>query len=347
MQIPREIWVGYGVMSYLKNLCAKILNKEDGNIVLITDSTVKKLVVDGEIESLERKGFNVHELLIKDSSLDEVGRIVEECRSIKPDLFLGVGGGKVIDVAKLSSMRSNSLFISVPTVASHDGITSPMASLKQSGKPFSFYAQAPIAILADIKIIRGAPFRYTAAGCGDLISNFTAVRDWKLAYKLHHEYYGEYAASLSLTSAKHIVTNAELISKRTVEGIRILVEALIGSGVAMSIAGTSRPCSGSEHLFSHALDIISPGRALHGEQCGVGSIMMAYLHGLNWRKIRKTLKKVGAPVNSSQLGVKEEDIVKALTMAHKIRPERYTVLGEKGLTHEAAEDLARKTKVIE
>lgn len=54
----------------------------------------------------------------------------------------------------------------------------------------------------------------------------------------------------------------------------------------MCIAGSSRPTSGSEHMFSHALDVLHPGKALHGEQCGVGCIMMMNLHGGDWKAIR-------------------------------------------------------------
>jgi len=119
----------------------------------------------------------------------------------------------------------------------------------------------------------------------------------------------------------------------------------VASGVAMSIAGSSRPASGSEHKFSHALDEIAPKPALHGEQCGVGTIMMMYLHGGNWQEVRNALKIIGAPVNAQELGIKEEYIIKALLHAHEIRPERYTILGT-GLTQVAAENVARITKVI-
>jgi len=114
----------------------------------------------------------------------------------------------------------------------------------------------------------------------------------------------------------------------------------------MSIAGSSRPCSGSEHLFSHALEKVSPGKGLHGERCGVGTIMMAYLHKLRWRRIKAVLRMVDAPTTASELGVEGIDVVKALTIAHKIRPERYTILGERGLTQTSALKLARKTEVL-
>jgi len=127
----------------------------------------------------------------------------------------------------------------------------------------------------------------------------------------------------------------------------VLLEALISCGVAMSIAGSSRPCSGSEHLFSHALDIFNSHHAMHGEQCGVGTILMAYLYGENWQKIRKTLKQIGAPTTASELGVKDADLVKALDLAAKIRPERYTILQKLNLNFEGCEKTAKATGIID
>jgi len=46
-----------------------------------------------------------------------------------------------------------------------------------------------------------------------------------------------------------------------------LVEGLVVSGVAMVLAGNSRPSSGAEHLISHALDRF-PIHDLHGLQVG-------------------------------------------------------------------------------
>jgi len=114
----------------------------------------------------------------------------------------------------------------------------------------------------------------------------------------------------------------------------------------MSVAGSSRPCSGSEHLFSHALDRAATKPSLHGEQCGVGAIMMMYLHGGDWRRIRTALHTIGAPTTARELGVTSEEIVQALVAAHRIRSERYTILGDNGLTREAAERLATVTGVL-
>jgi len=86
---------------------------------------------------------------------------------------------------------------------------------------------------------------------------------------------------------------------------------------------------------------------LHGEQCGVGTIMMAYLYEMNWKRIKKTLRKVGAPITAAELGIESKYIVQALVRARAIRPERYTILEEKRLDYDSAEKIARATGVID
>ena len=198
----------------------------------------------------------------------------------------------------------------------------------------------------DSKIIANSPFRLLSAGCADLISNFTAIKDWQLAHRLKNEPYSESAASLSIMSAKMITDNVDSIKPGLEESARLVVKTLFSSGMAISIAGSSRPASGSEHTFSHALDKILDKPCLHGEQCGVGTILMMYLYGGDWKFIRNSLKAVGAPTSAKELGISDENVIDALTMAHTIRPERYTILGDNGISEDAAYELALKTGVI-
>ncbi|MFQ6094836.1 MAG: sn-glycerol-1-phosphate dehydrogenase, partial [Candidatus Bathyarchaeia archaeon] len=251
------------------------------------------------------------------------------------------------DLAKLSSARRGIPFIGIPTTASHDGMASPFASIRGLKRPYSVMAQSPIAVIADTSIIIQAPHRFLASGCGDVIAKFISTRDWELAHKRRNEYYAQYASSLALMSARHLAENADIIKPGSEEGLRVVLEALVSCGVAMGIAGTSRPCSGSEHLFSHALDMIAGKPAMHGEQCGLGAIMMAYLHGMDWRRIRNVLERVGAPIRASEIGVEPEYIIRSLVEAREIRPERYTILNEKRLNHKSAEKMARITGVID
>jgi glycerol-1-phosphate dehydrogenase [NAD(P)+] len=316
--------------------------------------TGRFLVVTGPTETL-KYGEQVLDILSSAGDADLISvdggkkeaaeEVVDKQKAGSWDYLVAVGGGKIIDIAKYAASRNSSEFVSVPTVVSHDGIASSRVSMTNSKGAVSMEAVAPMAIIMDTRVISSAPYRFLASGCGDTVAKNTAVMDWELAFRLGKEDKSEYACALSLMSAKMVMDSADLIRTGSEEGVRLVAKALMGSGVAMSIAGSSRPASGSEHLFYHSLAPALPGAALHGEVVGVGSMMMMYLHGGDWRTIRSFLMRVGAPVTASELGVDEETIIKALTNAHKVRPDRYTILGVTGLSPTAARRVARRTEV--
>ncbi len=345
IDLPKRIIIGEGVLDRLDNYMAEMF-KAGSSVFVVTGPHILGSVYPKVSQMLEDKGFSVAPIVVGPASVEEAQRVADEAKRDRADVLLGLGGGRSIDLAKYAAAEINKEFVSVPTAPSHDGITSPFATLRGFERPYSKLAKPPKLLLLDIKVMMSAPRRLASAGFGDLIGKFTAVLDWRLSHRLRGEYYGAYAASLALMSAKHVSAYAKSIGLGQAEGLRALVEALVSSGVAMCIAGSSRPASGSEHLFAHALEVVSKNPPLHGEAVGVGTIMMSYLHGRNWRAIRRLLSEAKAPTNAKELGVSDEDIIEALVKAAQIRPERYTILGEKGLTRDAAEELATRTGVI-
>ena len=308
IQMPREVHIGPNVLDAVGPIC-KDLRLFDEALVVSGEHTYD-IAGRQAVEAMENADFGVDCITVGDASLDSVKQVQDKIGNAS--VVLGVGGGKIIDVAKLASTNESVHFISVPTTASHDGIASPMASIKKDKGSVSMQAQSPIAVVADTEIIKNSPFKLLSSGCADIVSNYTAIRDWQLSHRLTNEYYSESAASLSEMTAKLILKSAESIK----EG------------------------------FSHALDRIAKKPALHGEQCGVGCIMMMELQGGDWRFIQSALKAVKAPINAEGLGVDPEEVIEALMLAPKIRPDRYTILGERGLTREAAINLATRTEVI-
>jgi glycerol-1-phosphate dehydrogenase [NAD(P)+] len=345
IDLPKKVVVGENVIWQIPKVIQEL--RLGRRALIITGPNVWGLVGKAIEEMMSSSNVSYEVIKVSKPTLGEAEGLNEALNKFLPDLIIGLGGGKPIDIAKYLSANSGTPFISVPTTSSHDGIASPFASLRGGSRITSVLAKPPVAVIADLSVIASAPARVIKAGAGDLIAKFTAVLDWRLAHRLKGEYYGDYSAQLALLSAKHVVNYSDMISKLSLEGVRVIVEGLISSSVAMCIAGSSRPASGSEHLFSHALDSIANYPALHGEQVGLGTIMMSYLHGREWRKIKKVLKKIGLPTTAKELGVRDVDVIEALTIAHKIRTERYTILGESGLTYEAAEKLARETEVID
>ncbi len=345
MQLPREVIVGNETLELIGNVCKRLGFSKSAFVA--TGPQTLDIAGRKIMDLLSNEGINVGYCIVPSCTTEDVKIVEDGIRESRPQVVIGIGGGTKIDVAKLSSARQEVPFLSVPTTASHDGIASPFVSLKGVSKPYSIMGQSPMAIIADTSVIVQAPHRFAASGCGDILAKLTAVRDWRLAHRVKGEYYGEYAASLALMGARLVVRNAGDIQPRKEEGLRVLLEALISCGVAMSIAGSSRPCSGSEHLFSHALDLVAPRPAMHGEQCGVGTMMMAYMHGMDWKPIKATLQKVGAPTTAEGLRVEREHIVEALVKACTIRPERYTILEEKRLDRNSAEKLAEAVGVLD
>jgi len=342
MELPRLIVIGE------KNLkeFGRFLNSlnKPKKVSLISGINVQKILKQKIEKSLKLSQIEFAWHTSKDNHIDTLKQIEIDVKKDHSNLVVGIGGGRSVDTAKLVSFNLDLPFVSVPTAASHDGMASPFVSVK-SDKPHSIVATAPFGVFVDIDIIKKAPAKLLASGCGDLIANIIAIKDWQLGHKKIGEYYGMYSADLAMMSAKIVMENSHKYSKEGLDA-RVIVEALISAGVASCIAGSSRPCSGAEHLFSHALDKISPGKGLHGEKCGIGSIMMGKLQGQDWKRIVKTLKEVGAPTTAQQIGVTENEIIKALMIAQELRPERYTILKEVDMTKKRAFNLAKITGVI-
>jgi glycerol-1-phosphate dehydrogenase [NAD(P)+] len=340
MELPRLIVVGE------KNI------DEIGEFLQALGDPKKVSIIAGQhVQKIVKKKFQTSLTTSKIRSVwhspkgnDErsIHQVQNEIKKDKSDLIIGIGGGRSVDVAKMIAFNLQKPFVSVPTAASHDGIASPFVSVRGE-KPHSVVATAPLGVFVDIDIIKKAPRRLLASGCGDLIAKITAVKDWEMSRDKTGEYFGRYSANLASMSAKILLEASE---KKKLPDIREIVEALISAGVASCIAGSSRPCSGSEHLFSHALDRIAPNVGLHGEKCGIGAILMAKLQGQDWRKIAKTLKNVGAPTTAKEIGLTKAQLVKALIIAQSLRPERYTILKEVQMTKSKALELAKNTCII-
>ncbi|MFQ5940479.1 MAG: NAD(P)-dependent glycerol-1-phosphate dehydrogenase [Nitrososphaerales archaeon] len=343
MELPRRILIGDSVIKALGNFIADLGMRK---VAVVSGSVVKARAGDRCHESLVGSDLIDTWLLATAANIAAVDVIQTEIVKNGSEVIIGFGGGKSVDVAKTVAYNLDKPFVSVPTSASHDGISSPFSSIKGRDKPYSIKTKTPIGVLADTGIITGAPRRLLAAGCGDLMAKVTAVKDWELGRDEKGEYFGKYASNLAFMSAKIVMEESKSIGTGNGVSVRTVVEALISSGVASCIAGSSRPCSGAEHLFSHALDFIAPNKGLHGEKCGIGAIMMAKLHDIEWEQIASTLNEIGAPTTAKEIGIDADSIVKALITASTLRPERYTILNKINMKEQNAFELAKTTGVI-
>ncbi|MFW9844179.1 MAG: iron-containing alcohol dehydrogenase [Candidatus Thorarchaeota archaeon] len=240
------------------------------------------------------------------------------------DIIIGFGGGASLDVAKLIARDSNLDWISVPTAASHDGIASEVASVSHGGYRYSEKCRGPIAVIADTSIISKAPPRLKLAGLGDIICKTSSLGEWKLARDANSEPFDE--------QVYEIVDNALAVILKD-DSFEALIRAEIDAGRAMSIFGSSRPCSGTEHAISHAMDRIDAD--LHGLQVAFATpICLHYLQEAGYtehapEKIQEFMINHQMPTTfeemNTTLAAFLEDIAHALKIMKK--RDRYSVLG--------------------
>lgn len=241
------------------------------------------------------------------------------------DALIGIGGGKAIDAVKYIAFLRKLPFISIPTSTSNDGFASANASLIIGGKRMSVPAKTPFGIIADISVIKNAPDKFIYSGIGDLVSNITALHDWKFEEEHGKAVVNDFATMISQKAVYSFATTG--FSSVTDDFfLKELVESLTLNGISMEIAGNSAPASGSEHLISHALDTFVEQPALHGVQVGIATYIMARVQKHKIKLVSKILLETGFFTYAKSLKLKKEDFKKAVDLAPSIKPNRYTYL---------------------
>ncbi len=256
-------------------------------IVLVADERTWPLVGQACQERLMQAGWRVIELILPDGPhgspvCDEATHAALLAGLPSADGFLAVGSGAISDLVKWLSRDTGRPYAAFATAASMNGYASTNIAPSIRGVKRVLSGTVPTVILADPAIIREAPFELTAAGFGDVLAKPVSMADWKLNQLLFGEYYCPVCAELIRSLEPGYLAHPEAIRAREPAAIEALFQALIYSGVSMTMAGTSFPASGGEHLVSHALDMVASARGLkhdyHGRQVGLGTIFACALY---------------------------------------------------------------------
>jgi glycerol-1-phosphate dehydrogenase [NAD(P)+] len=241
------------------------------------------------------------------------------------DAIIGFGGGKALDVAKYIAFLCRLPYLSIPTSLSNDGFCSPQSSLTVGERRRPLPSAMPFGVILDTAVCLNAPEILWHSGVGDLVSKFTAVIDWKMAFHATGTPVDDFAALLSDASVYQFLARP----KRDLEGMTLLGTALLLNGISMSICGSSRPASGSEHLISHALDSVSKRPRLHGLQVGVATYLTSLLQGQNSNRIAALFDATGFWRAIASDPFDRAEWVEAARLEPSIKSDFYTVLSSR------------------
>lgn len=134
-------------------------------------------------------------------NIDAAVKLADDIKGKRYDAVVGLGGGKIIDVAKYAAARVGLPLVSVATNLAHDGLCSPVATLDNDNGRGSYGVPMPIAMVIDLSVIRQAPDRFVRSGVGDAISNISAIADWELSHQVNNEQIDGLAAAMARTAA--------------------------------------------------------------------------------------------------------------------------------------------------
>lgn len=300
-----------------------------GKILYISDPYVDSLygnIVRPQLQAIGK----LKEQSVTENTISYAMNIAEHIIAADIDCIVAMGGGKALDVGKYAAFVSKRPYLSIPTTIAHDGIASPIAVLKrQDNKPKSLGCAMPSMIILDTHLVSSCPSKFIKAGIGDTISNYMALKDWEFAVSKGKDEMNGYAYMISKTSLDALMKTQ--FSHVCPEFIDVLANSIVLSGIAMDYAGSSRPVSGSEHLFSHALDYYSNKQNMHGFNVALGTVAVLKILDEDATDVINYLKQFEVDVNPQHLDISKQMFTYCMQHATEMRNNRYTYLNEADL----------------
>jgi glycerol-1-phosphate dehydrogenase [NAD(P)+] len=263
---------------------------------------------------LGKAGFSVARVMVPDRETggpicDDVTFrwLLEQLRGARPDVVVAVGSGVINDLCKWTSFELGVPYVVVATAASMNGYSAANVAPTIAGVKVLIEARPPLAVLAEPGVIERAPYEMTTAGFGDTIAKHQSNADWVMNHLLFDEYYCQFCAGIISELEPLYLDRPEDLRAGRSDAVRGLFEALFGTGLAMTLVGTSAPASGGEHLLSHTLDMMAQVRGtrhdLHGRQVGVGTLFSAALYQQVLAISEPTLHELPSAVDAGFWGV--------------------------------------------
>lgn len=269
----------------------------------------------------------INVIFVKGGFIDEVDSLISQINN-RDALVIAFGGGSVLDLVKYCASRCDVPYINIPSTLSNDAVYSCVSRLVTNGKKISYGVQPPIGIIVSFDIIRNSPKELLLAGVADLVSNLSALKDWKLAHKNINEPIDELAYMLSKEAVIPLLhyKGEDVIFQD--DFLYDLTNAIVTSGLSMIVAGNTRMTSGAEHMISHAIDEYFPEKStIHGLQVGWAHLIIErdYRKDGDYEKLYEFYDSIGlVKVLKEKIPFKDEEFMGLIPYAKKIR-NRYTV----------------------
>lgn len=274
------------------------LLKDYNHIYMVADENTYKVLGCTVENILKENGFDVYKHVLTGDVLPDtkaIGDVLLHLHnpkadsdifqySPKPDFILAVGSGVVNDVTRLVSYRVGIPYGIAATAPSMDGYASAGSPLLFDGTKATVKCTTPKYIIADLDVVKDAPYDMLLSGIGDMFGKYIAILDWELARDYNGDYYCTEIADDVIKATDACLKNGYELKNRHPDCIKNIMEGFMVTGLGMAFTGNSRPASGSEHIVAHVWELESVERGerpnLHGLEVCQGTRVVAHMYRL-------------------------------------------------------------------
>lgn len=282
-------------------------------------------------------------LFVESNNIRDIERLRDFKEIRNADTLCGVGAGTVIDVSKIISSELEKKLTVVPTALSCNVFATNKSVILDEGKAKTINSKIPDSVIIDPSIIMASDSRYYLAGIADILSIYTAMHDWKIAFKNKKENCNSLIGKMAQTLVNSTIKGYKELLRRDEQSIEKLAKLLLTSGYITNYYGSGRPESGSEHMFARAIEESKHNKKLlHGEAVLLGILMSSELQGQENSFVYDIANRMNMLSLLDKAAVTEDDLANYLVKASTIRRERFTIFNTINLSEDYARCVVKK-----
>ncbi|MCG8333212.1 MAG: glycerol dehydrogenase [Proteobacteria bacterium] len=321
-RFPGRYIQGRNLIGNLGHECAILGSRA---LCIVDNFMVERLTPLIEDQSTTEISFNI----IKhggECSKKEIERCTNAGRNAEVDLVVGIGGGKVLDTAKICAADLQARCIVVPTIASSDAPCSALGVIYNDDGTVDcdrFLDRNPDLVFIDTQIVAGAPSRFLSAGIGDALATYYEAESCRRAGKINC--WGTYGSAVAFEIAalcrKTIFEHAvAALGECDTDTAGPALESIIEANILMSGVGFESGGVAAAHAIHHGLcELPDVHHHLHGEKVAIGVLAGLLLHNdeAEFQKVRSFCNDARLPTKLADLGISEATTQKLQIVAER------------------------------
>lgn len=254
-----------------------------------------------------------------------VMRLAQSCEANDYDVVVGIGGGKMLDIAKAVAHFTERPLCVVPTAASTDAPCSALSVLYNEDGSFDRYlhlTRNPDMVVVDTAVVAKAPLSLTVAGMGDALATYFEARSCAAAGGINE--LGGTSGTMALVAARACYDTLIKYGATAVRDIKRgkvspAVERVIECNILLSGIGFESGGLALAHAIANGIASLPDRRVMHGQAVAVGLAAQLRLEQTDeLDRVLDFCHAVGLPTTLAELGwedVSDKELKRIATSA--------------------------------